>query len=425
MDPLAGDAGTVLLTLAIVALIAGAFVLARARPRGGRTIRVVGIGSGGANAVEAMIRAGMRGVEYVVINTDARALRRSSARRKIAIGKGTTNGLGAGGDAALGETAARDAAEVIAHALAGSDLVVITAGLGGGTGSGAAPVVADIARQQGALAMAVVTKPFQFEGARRQRVAQTAAEILVAKADAVATVPNDRVRDVMPPDVTVEDAFRSIDDVMRRSLGEIVDLIAVPGRINLDFADVRAALQGGGAAVVGLGRASGDNRATEATRAAMAATLLEARMEGAGSILLNVSGSRKLRLAEVDEVANTVRAVAGQDANLVFGMSIDSRLRDEVQVTLIATGFDSARPSEEPYPESAEHMADSAHPAAATHPTAEAHHAGTPADEWRPVWLRRSTLDPVPPPTPGTRPRRGKRAPAQRPQNAEGAPDPG
>jgi cell division protein FtsZ len=225
--------------------------------------------------------------------------------------------------------------------------------------------------------------------------------------------------------VTVEDAFRSIDDVMRRSLGEIVDLIAVPGRINLDFADVRAALQGGGAAVVGLGRASGDNRATEATRAAMAATLLEARMEGARSILLNVSGSRKLRLAEVDEVANTVRAVAGQDANMVFGMSIDSRLRDEVQVTLIATGFDSARPSEEPYAESAEYLADGSHPAAATHPAAEAHHAGTPADEWRPVWLRRSTLDPVPPPTPGRRPRRGKRAPAQRPQNAEGAPDPG
>jgi cell division protein FtsZ len=427
MDPLADEVGKVLLTLAVVALVAGLFVVARARRPGSRKIRVVGVGGGGANAVEAMLRAGMRGVDYIVVNTDARALRRSSARTKIAIGKASTNGLGAGGDAALGETAARDAAEVIAHALSGSDLVVITAGLGGGTGSGAAPVVADIARQQGALAMAVVTKPFRFEGARRQQVAESAASVLVATADAVATVPNDRVRDIMPADVTVEDAFRAIDDVMRRSLGEIVDLIAVPGRINIDFADVRAALQGGGAAVVGLGRAAGENRATEATRGAMAATLLEARMEGARSILLNVSGSRKLKLAEVDEVANTVRATAGQDANIVFGMSLDSRLRDEVQVTLIATGFDSGPSSEEP----GERMADAGHPGQATraveatYPADATHPAGAPADEWRPVWLRRSTLDPVPPPTPGTRPRRGKRNPARPPQSAEGAPDPG
>jgi len=352
-----------------------------------------------------MIRAGMRGVDYVVVNTDLHALRRSSARTKIAIGKAMTNGLGAGGDAALGETAARDAAELIGHALAGSDLVVITAGLGGGTGSGAAPVVADIARQHGALTMAVVTKPFRFEGARRQQVAQNAAGILEGKADAVATVPNDRVRDVMPADVTVEDAFRSIDEVLRRSLGEIVALIAVPGRINIDFADVRAVLQGGGAAVVGLGRAGGENRAAEATRSAMAATLLEARMEGARSILLNVSGSRKLKLAELDEVAKTVLATAGQDANVVFGMSLDSRLRDEVQVTLIATGFDAAPRADESTTTS----------------------AGAEPAEWRPVWLRRSGADPDPKPTPGTPPRarRAKRTAAQPPRPADGAPDPG
>jgi cell division protein FtsZ len=405
MDLLANDLVKLLLVGAVIALVAGVAIFIRARPRGGRVIRVVGIGGGGANAVEAMIRAGMRGVDYVVVNTDLHALRRSSARTKIAIGKAMTNGLGAGGDAALGETAARDAAELIGHALAGSDLVVITAGLGGGTGSGAAPVVADIARQHGALTMAVVTKPFRFEGARRQQVAQNAAAILEDKADAVATVPNDRVRDVMPADVTVEDAFRSIDEVLRRSLGEIVALIAVPGRINIDFSDVRAVLQGGGAAVVGLGRAGGENRAAEATRSAMAATLLEARMEGARSILLNVSGSRKLKLAELDEVAKTVLATAGQDANVVFGMSLDSRLRDEVQVTLIATGFDAA-------PRAGESTTTS---------------AGAEPAEWRPVWLRRSGADPDPMPTPGTPPRarRAKRTAAQPPRPADGAPDPG
>jgi len=403
MDFLANDLVKLLLVVALIALVAGVAVVRRARPRGGRVIRVVGIGGGGANAVEAMIRAGMRGVDYVVVNTDHHALRRSSARTKIAIGKAMTNGLGSGGDAAVGETAARDAAEAIGRALAGSDLVVITAGLGGGTGSGAAPVVADIAHQYGALTMAVVTKPFRFEGARRQQVAQTAAGILEDKADAVATVPNDRVRDVMPADVTVEDAFRSIDEVLRRSLGEIVALIAVPGRINIDFADVRAVLQGGGAAVVGLGRAGGENRAAEATRSAMAATLLEARMEGARSILLNVSGSRKLKLAELDEVAKTVLATAGQDANVVFGMSLDSRLRDEVQVTLIATGFDTAPRADESTTTSA--AAESA--------------------EWRPVWLRRSGVDPDPKPTPATptpRARRTKRTAAPAPRPSDGAP---
>lgn len=400
MESLVNDPVRLLLVFAAIALVAGVAVVIRARPRNGRIIRVVGVGSGGASAVEAMIQAGMRGVEYVVVNTDLRALRRSSARRKIAIGKAITNGLGAGGDASVGEAAARDSAEVIGRALAGSDLVVITAGLGGGTGSGAAPVVADIARQQGALTMAVVTKPFRFEGARRQQVSQRAADILTDKADAVATVPNDRVRDIMPVDVTVEDAFREIDQVLRRSLGEIVDLIAVTGRINLDFADVRAVLQGGGAAVVGLGRAAGENRASEATRSAMAATLLEARIEGATSILVNVSGSSKLKLRELDEVGRTVLGAASQHANVVFGMSLDRRLRDEVQVTLIATGFDPV-------------------------PSLEGTAEPTPAapEEWRPVWLRRSGMAPNPESTPSPRSRRTKRAPARAKQGAEGAPD--
>jgi len=402
MELLANGLVRLLLAGVAIALLATAAIVLRARQRShGRIIRVVGVGSGGANAIEAMIRARIRGVEYVVMNTDLSALRHSSARRKIAIGKPVTNGLGTGGDASIGEAAARSAVEEIGRTLAGSDLVVITAGLGGGTGSGAAPVVAEIARQQGALTMAVVTKPFGFEGARRQHVAQSAAAALVGNVDAVATIPNDRVRDIMPADVTVEDAFRAIDDVMRHSVGKIVDLIAVPGRINLDFADVRAVLQGGGAAVVGLGRAAGENRATEAARSAMAATLLEGRMEGATSILLNVSGSRKLKLAELDAVAETVLAAAGQDAKVAFGISLHPRLRNEVQVTLIATGFDPAR--------SVDGQAGT--PASATPP------------EWRPVWLRRSAVEPDPEPTPIPRSRRTKRTAARDRQDAQDATD--
>ena len=361
---------------AAVAVLALIVIGLRTRQgRGGRVIRVVGIGSGGANAVETMIRAGMKGVDYVVVNTDHSVLRRSSAGTKIEIGKSITKGLGTGGDSSLGEAAAREAVDEIGRALAGADLVVITAGLGGGTGSGAAPVVAEVARRQGALTMAVVTKPFGFEGARRQHVAQGAAAALVDKVDAVATIPNDRVREVVHADVTVEDAFRAIDEVLRRTVGEIVDLIAVPGRINLDFADVRAVLQGGGAAVVGLGRAAGENRAVEAARRAMA-TLHEAPMEGATSIIVNVSGTRRLKLAELDAVADTVRAAAGRDANIVFGMSLQRRLRDEVQVTLIATGFEPGR---------------------SAGGRAAAGNANDPA--WRPVWLRRST-EPEPQPMP-------------------------
>src|SRR6266480_4636508 len=307
-----------------------------------RRIRVVGVGEGGANAVEAMIRARLRGVEYVVVNTDARALQRSSASTRIAIGRQITNGLGTGGDAGAGEVAARDATDQIGRAVAGSDFVVITAGLGGGTGSGAVPVIAEIARQKGALTMAVVTTPFAFEGTRRQQLAQQAAGTLAGKVDAVATVPNDRVREGMPPNATVEDAFRAIDETLCRTVGEILEIVAVRGRMNLDFADVRAALQGGGAAAVGIGRASGENRAVDAARSAMATALPAQAKAGASSVLVNLSGSSKLRLAEVDAVTETVQAAAGPGTNLVFGMSFRPRLRDEVQVTVIATGVQMA-----------------------------------------------------------------------------------
>lgn len=388
--------------VAVVVVVGVAIAIRGSRRRSARVIRVVGVGGGGANAVEAMIRGRMRGVEYVVVNTDLRALHRSSADRKIPIGRAITHGLGTGGDVATGESAAREAAEEIGRALAGSDLVVITAGLGGGTGSGAAPIISEVARQQGALTVAVVTKPFEFEGARRHHVAQDAAAALVGLVDAVATVPNDRVRDVMAADVTVEDAFRAIDETLHRSVSEIVDLVAVPGRINLDFADVRAVLRGGGAAAVGFGRATGENRATEAARNAMAATLLETRMEGANSILVNVSGSRKLRLAELDAVAKTVLAAAGRDASLMFGVSVNPRLRDEVQVTLIATGFSAASSVA-----ASEAATDATQPA------------------WRPVWLRRSTPagTPAPESAPVPRPRRGRGASERSRRDARAAAD--
>jgi cell division protein FtsZ len=260
--------------------------------------------------------------------------------------------------------------------------VVITTGLGGGTGSGAAPVIAEIARQKGALTMAVVTTPFAFEGVRRRQLAERAETTLSGKVDAVATVPNDRVREQMPANATIEDAFRTIDETLCRTVGEVVNLVAAQGRLNLDFADVRAALQGGGAAAVGTGRAAGENRAVDAARGAMATALPAGSTVGSSSVLVNLSGSNKLRLAEVDAVTDTVLAATGKDANIVFGMSLRPQLRDEVQVTIIATGLRKA-------------TATSAAAATSAATAASADEPAAPADEataaWRPVWLRRAT----------------------------------
>ena len=333
------DQGRVLVLAAAAALVAVVFVVlraTRAAPR--RKIRVVGVGGAGANAIDAMKRAGLRGVDYVAVNTDVAALNRSSARTKIVIGRSTTGGLGAGGEVGVGESASREAAEAIGHAIDGSDLVVIVAGLGGGTGSGAAPVVAEIAGGRGVLTVAVVTRPFAFEGSRKARVAQDAEAALAGLVDAVATIPNDQVRDGAPADVTVEDAFRAIDEAVHRSVTEIIEMVAVPGRINLDFADVRAVLRGGGAAAMGFGRAVGENRAADAAREAIATTRLDDRIQGARSVLVNVSGSRELRLSELDAVAETIHAATGGETNLVFGVSVRPDLRDELQVTVVATG---------------------------------------------------------------------------------------
>ncbi len=309
-------------------------------------IRVIGVGGGGSNAVNRMIRAEMMGVEFIACNTDAQALLQSDAPHKIRIGDKITKGLGAGGDSNVGQRAAEEDSEKIADALRDSDMVFITAGLGGGTGSGAAPIVAEIAKELGALTIGVVTKPFSFEGVRRKLVAERAAEALKAKVDTLITIPNDRLRDVVQKNTSIIDAFRFVDDVLRQGVQGISDIITVPGLINLDFADVRAIMSDAGSALMGIGRAGGDSRALDATRQAIASPLLEININGAQGILFNIAGSANLSLFEVTEAAEEIRSVADPEANIIFGTSFDERLGDEVMITVIATGFDSMRKHE-------------------------------------------------------------------------------
>jgi cell division protein FtsZ len=306
-------------------------------------IRVIGVGGGGSNAVNRMIRAEMMGVEFIACNTDAQALLQSDAPHKIRIGDKITRGLGAGGDASIGQRAAEEDRDKIADAIADSDMVFITAGLGGGTGSGAAPVVAEIAKEQGALTIGVVTKPFSFEGSRRKLIAEKAAEDLKAKVDTLITIPNDRLRDVVQKNTSIVDAFRVVDDVLRQGVAGISDIITVPGLINLDFADVRAIMKDAGSALMGIGRATGENRALEAARQAVASPLLEINIAGAQGILFNIAGSSNLTLWEVTEAAEEIRAAADPEANIIFGASFNERLGEEVMITVIATGFDGRR----------------------------------------------------------------------------------
>ena len=306
-------------------------------------IRVIGVGGGGSNAVNRMIRAEMMGVEFIALNTDAQALLQSDAPHKIRIGDKVTRGLGAGGDSGLGERAAEEDTDKIAQALEGSDMVFITSGLGGGTGSGASPVVAEIAKEAGALTIGVVTKPFTFEGAKRRLTAEKAAEALKSKVDTLITIPNDRLRDVVQKNTSILDAFRVVDDVLRQGVQGISDIITVPGLINLDFADVRAIMKDAGSALMGIGRASGENRAIDAAKQAIASPLLEVNISGAQGILFNVTGSSNLSLFEVTEAAEEIRAAADPEANIIFGTSFNDRLGDEVQITVIATGFDNRR----------------------------------------------------------------------------------
>jgi cell division protein FtsZ len=290
-----------------------------------------------------MIRAEMMGVEFIALNTDAQALLQSDAPHKLRIGDKITRGLGAGGDPSIGERAAEEDSDKIAQALEGSDMVFITSGLGGGTGSGAAPVVAEIAKELGALTIAVVTKPFTFEGAKRRLSAEKAAETLKAKVDTLITIPNDRLKDVVQKNTSILDAFRVVDDVLRQGVQGISDIITMPGLINLDFADVRAIMKDAGSALMGIGRATGENRAVEAARQAIASPLLEVDIAGAQGLLFNITGSSTLSLYEVTEAAEEIRAAADPEANIIFGTSFNERLGDEVMITVIATGFDGGR----------------------------------------------------------------------------------
>ena len=286
-------------------------------------IRVIGVGGGGSNAVNRMIRAEMMGVEFIACNTDAQALLQSDAPHKIRIGDKVTRGLGAGGDASLGQRSAEEDSEKVATALADSDMVFITAGLGGGTGSGAAPVVAQIAKDAGALTIGVVTKPFAFEGNKRKLVAEKAAEELKAQVDTLITIPNDRLKDVVQKNTSILDAFRVVDDVLRQGVQGISDIITMPGLINLDFADVRAIMKDAGSALMGIGRAAGENRAIEAARQAIASPLLEVDIAGAQGILFNITGSSTLSLYEVTEAAEEIRCRGGPGG--------EHHLRDEPQ----------------------------------------------------------------------------------------------
>lgn len=304
------------------------------------TIKVVGVGGGGSNAVNRMIEAGVQGVEFMAMNTDAQALQTSNAAQKIQIGEKLTKGLGAGSNPEIGQHAAEESKEEIRKHLEGADMVFITAGMGGGTGTGAAPVVAALAKEVGALTVAVVTKPFSFEGKRRAQQAERGVEALRQYVDTLITIPNDRLLQVVEKRTSVMDAFRLADDVLRQGVQGISDLITVPGLINLDFADVRTIMNNAGSALMGIGRSSGEDRATAAARQAITSPLLEASIEGAKGVLLNITGGTDLSLFEVNEAAEIIASVADPEANIIFGAVIDENLRDEVIVTVIATGFD-------------------------------------------------------------------------------------
>ena len=303
-------------------------------------IKVVGIGGGGTNAVNRMINSGLQGVEFIAVNTDAQALQMCDADQKIHIGEKITRGLGAGADPKIGAEAAEENKADIEESLRGADMVFVTAGKGGGTGTGAAPVVAKIARESGALTVGVVTRPFAFEGRRRSTYAEEGIKKLRESVDALITIPNDRLLDVAEKRTTMMDAFKMADDVLRKGVQGITDLITVPGLINLDFADVRTIMRDSGSALMGIGSSNSENRAAESAKAAISSPLLEASIEGATGIILNITGGSDLGLFEVNEAAEIVHSAAHQEANLIFGSVVDESFGDRVNVTVIATGFD-------------------------------------------------------------------------------------
>jgi cell division protein FtsZ len=323
------------------------------KPKGGRgmlefdhddmqfaRIKVIGVGGGGNNAVNRMITAGLKGVEFIGINTDAQALQMSRAAEKIQIGVKLTKGLGAGANPEIGHSAAEESRDEIAKILLGADMVFVAAGMGGGTGTGAAPVVAEIAREVGALTVGVVTRPFSFEGRKRAMQAERGILELRDKVDTLITIPNDRLLQVVDKHTTMQEAFRIADDVLLQGVQGISDLITIPGLINLDFADVKTIMADTGSALMGIGQASGENRAVDAARKAISSPLLETSIEGAKGLLLNITGGPNLTLMEVNEASQIIGEAADQEANIIFGAVIDENLKEDLRVTVIATGFD-------------------------------------------------------------------------------------
>jgi len=308
-------------------------------------IKVVGVGGSGGAAINRMMAGKIRGIDFIAMNTDVQALHHNSAPTKLHIGKSVTRGLGAGMDPEIGKKAAEEAENEIRDILKDSDMVFITCGLGGGTGSGASPVVAEIARELGALTVAVVTKPFGFEGAKRREISDNAWEQLARNVDTIITIPNDRILQVIDKKTTLLDAFKIVDDVLRHGVQGISELITIPGLINVDFADVKAIMQDAGSALMGIGTASGDNRATEAAEMAISSPLLELSIDGARGILFTIAGGPDLTMEEVSEAARVITSSATEDAKIIFGSIIDESLAGSIRITVIATGFEDQRPA--------------------------------------------------------------------------------
>lgn len=307
------------------------------------SIKVVGIGGGGGNAVNRMIEEGLGGVEFIAINTDAQALMLSKAKTRVRIGDKLTRGLGAGGSPEIGRKAAEESADELYEVLRGADMVFITAGMGGGTGTGGAPIVAQVAKELGALTIGVVTRPFTFEGARRIQTAEAGIEALKSQVDTLIVIPNDRLLDIVDKRATLQDTFRMADDVLRQGIQGISELITVPGLINVDFADVRTIMSEGGAALMAVGSASGDDRARKAAEDAISSKLLDVTIDGARGILFNITGGPNMGMHEVSEAAAIIKETAHPEVNLIFGAAIDENMGDEIRITLIATGFEQTR----------------------------------------------------------------------------------
>ncbi|GMA61828.1 cell division protein FtsZ [Alicyclobacillus fastidiosus] len=319
-------------------------------------IKVIGVGGGGCNAVNRMIESGVKGVEFIVVNTDAQALKLSKAETRLQIGEKLTRGLGAGANPEIGKKAAEESREMLANALKGADMVFVTAGMGGGTGTGAAPVIAEISKEIGALTVGVVTKPFRFEQRRRMVQAEMGVSALKEKVDTLIVIPNDRLLEIVDRNTPVLEAFREADNVLRQGVSGISELIATPALINVDFADVKAIMTERGSALMGIGIAAGENRAAEAAKKAISSPLLETSIDGARGVLMHVAGGTNLSLWEVNEAADIVSTTADAEVNMIFGAAIDPDLEDEIVVTVIATGFEGNQVNQVHHESPAEHV---------------------------------------------------------------------